>query len=94
VGVSRVVVHIERLVLRGVASGAEKAIAAGLQRELQRLLASPAGCGHWARAAEAARLRLGPLPPAAATSPFALGVHAARGIDHALRSQTRGKRDG
>lgn len=42
----RVVVHIDRLVLRGIDSADAHAVRAGVQAELQRLLANP----HVARA--------------------------------------------
>ena len=42
-GMSRIVLHIDRLVLRGIGDGDARAFAAGLERELRRQLASQGG---------------------------------------------------
>lgn len=57
----RVVLNIERLVLRGFGGDDREAIAEGLRQELSRLLADPRAVGKLTSGGDVARLRLGPV---------------------------------
>jgi len=81
---SRVVVHIERLVLRGFGHGQQAAIAAGLQRELQRLLAAGGRATDLAGAGDLARLRVAPLQIRPGATAAEIGAQAARGIGNGM----------
>jgi hypothetical protein len=59
---SRIVLSIDRLVLRGLEAGERKALAEGLQAELSRVLADPATRAEWARPHRTPVLRLGRMP--------------------------------
>ncbi len=67
-GVSRIRVTIDRLVLKGFQPGDSKALMEGLQAELSRMLADPAARAGWARSHRTPVLKLGrvPLEPGAA----------------------------
>lgn len=80
----RVVVHIDRLVLRGVTHGHE--VAAALQAELTRLLGEPAVVDRLASVGTVDRLRALPMPVAADTGAKILGAQAARSIVTAGRT--------
>jgi hypothetical protein len=76
-GVSRIRVSIDRLVMRGLDAAQQTALAAGLRHELSRLLAEQASRGEWARERRTPVLRLGrmPLEPGPAGSKkFATGL--------------------
>jgi hypothetical protein len=86
VGVSRIRLSIDRLVLRGFEPGDRKALVEGLRSELSRVLADPATRAKWARPHRTPVLRLGrmPLDPGpAAASKFGRGV--ARAIGKGLK---------
>lgn len=90
--VARVRLHIDRLVLRGVAPADAAALAEALRGELERLLAAPPAT----RAAQglvgaAPRDRLA-VPPVAAASPPQLGVRAARAIVSGLGAAVEPRR--
>lgn len=53
----QVIVHIDRLVLRGVERGDAAALVSGLSNELQRLLAAPAVASQLVRGADVPRPR-------------------------------------
>lgn len=55
---TRLVLHIDRLVLRGIEPHDAKAISAGLQAELQRRLATPGAVDALVEGGDRARLRL------------------------------------
>jgi len=57
-GVRRVVMHIDRLVLRGVDARDGRAVAAGLREELSRMLADPGVAREWAAGRELPLMRL------------------------------------
>lgn len=61
-GMRRVTVTIDQLVLRGFAAGDRNALAQGLQAELSRMLADPAGRADRARSHRTPVLRLGRVP--------------------------------
>jgi hypothetical protein len=59
---SRIELHIDRLVLNGVEPGDQKALVDGLRTELSRLLAHPADRAAWARSHRTPVLKLGAMP--------------------------------
>jgi hypothetical protein len=77
--VSRVTVHIDRLVLRGPVAQPDR-IAEGLQRELARLLGEPGVARSVAATGDVPHLRAGPVHAGQPTAPLQLGVLAARAI--------------
>jgi hypothetical protein len=62
VGVSRINLTIDQLVLRGFEPGDRKALVEGLQTELSRVLADRATRAEWARPHRTPVLRLGRMP--------------------------------
>jgi hypothetical protein len=59
VDVIRVLVHIDRLVLRGISRADAAAVSAGLQVQLQHLLAAPDAAGPLAAGGNRHRVRAG-----------------------------------
>jgi hypothetical protein len=86
---SRVVLHVERLVLNGFAAGDQAAVAAGLQHELQRLLAERAATVPWTTGVDLPRLRVGTVQVRAGMSAGDIGTQAARGIGRGLARAAR-----
>jgi hypothetical protein len=82
--VRRVVVHIDRLVLRGVRREDRYAVAEGLQQELTRLLADPHVTGSLASLGSVQRLRAGGVDVAPGSGPQRLGERVAHGISRGL----------
>jgi hypothetical protein len=85
---TRLVVHIDRLVLHGVAPSQRMAVAQALQQELQRQLAEPGALERWAGLSSRPRLDVAPLPSAAlqpAPAGAALGSALARHLAQAVR---------
>lgn len=83
---TRVVFHIERLVLHGFPAADGAAFARGLQAELARLFAEPNGDGLLALGGHhVARLRAGSIQAAPGADPAQLGAQAARRIGAGLR---------
>ncbi len=78
--VNRVVLNIDRLVLRGFAREDRDAIAAGLSAELERLLAAPELARGLMGRDGRARLRIGAVPIGAGSEPAEVGAQTARGI--------------
>jgi hypothetical protein len=85
VGVRRIVVHIEHLVLKGFRHEDRHAIATGLQRELKRLLEAPGMPQRLARSDNPPRLRVGPVIVAADATLQRIGAAIAKGIGKGLR---------
>lgn len=56
-GMSRVVLHIDRLVLNGIDRHDADAVAAGVRAELQRVLSRPGAAAQVATAGDQSRLR-------------------------------------
>ena len=81
---TRVIIHIGRLVLDGYARADRDAIAAGLRDELVRHYGDPAAVGGLPGHSGLERLRAGPVPVAAAAQPSAVGRQAARAITKGL----------
>lgn len=82
----RLVVHVDRLVLHGVAPSEQAALVQALQQELQRQLAEPDALERWARLESRARMQIPSLAPSA--SPGALATPGV--IDPAAATPTRG----
>jgi len=86
VGVSRINLTIDQLVLKGFEPGDRNALVEGLQSELSRVLADPAKRMEWARSHRTPVLRLGRMPldpgPAAARK---FGGRVARAIGKGLK---------
>jgi hypothetical protein len=82
----RVVVHVDRLVLKGFQHQDRQALADGLRAELGRLFADP----HTARTLVAqgnlAHLSVGKVRVAPNAGPARLGAQAARGIAREIKS--------
>lgn len=74
---TRVIVHIDRLVLKGFRPEDRDAIAEGLREELGRRLGEPAAIQNWAASGHRERLRMR-LPQG--NDPVALGRDAGRQI--------------
>lgn len=76
----RVVVHIDRLVLRGVVGGQDENFAHGLREELARQLADPQAVQQLAAGGNVARLRLGKVPIGDGADARQAGASIGRGI--------------
>jgi hypothetical protein len=76
----RVVVHIDRLVLKGFREGDQHGIAAGLQDELGRLLSSPGAAEQLRHLGNVESIRAGKIQVSLGAKPEATGVSAARAI--------------
>ncbi|MDN3556275.1 hypothetical protein [Halomonas maura] len=85
---TRLVLHIDRLVLRGIDPDDAEAISAGLQAELQRRLAAPAAVDALVEGGDRARLRIQPhvVGQAPASGGRALGSAIADGLAGRKRS--------
>lgn len=79
-GVRRVAVHIDRLVLRGFEHADRHAVAAGLREELSRLFADPDVARRLTAGGDVARLRVGDITVDPGAAPQQVGAQAARGI--------------
>jgi hypothetical protein len=82
---TRVRVHIESLALRGFRHEDRHEIAAGLEAELGRLLASPEMAARLAATDHVARLDAGRLAVAPGSGPRQVGVQSARGIARRIK---------
>jgi hypothetical protein len=74
------VVHVDRLVLKGVGHAARHAVAAALKSELARRLGEAHGADHLVALGSVERLRIAPLRVAADAAPEILGARAAQSI--------------
>jgi len=85
-GMSRIHVHIDRLVLPALQIGDRKALVEGLQTGLTRALSNPAERATWAKSHRTPVLRLGQMPLEAGTSGGRkFGASLARSIGKGLR---------
>ena len=82
-GMSRIVVHIESLVLRGISHHDRHAVAAGLREELGRLWGEAGAASRLRSFGHASRLQLGRVTLAHGAPPRAVGRATARAIDGA-----------
>ena len=81
---TRVIVHVERLVLKGFDQGHSERISADLQRELGRLLADPAASGRLASLPHTPGIRLGTQSATRGAKLESPGVATARAIAKGL----------
>lgn len=83
---TRVFVHIDRLVLTGVRAAERQALASGLRDELTRRLSAPEAVGRLASIGNVARLRVDGV--SAGRDAGRTGAAVARGIDRALGARS------
>jgi hypothetical protein len=83
---TRVVVHIDRLVLKGFAYQDRHALAEGLQQELGRLLAEPDAVRRLVEQGNVGLLNVGGVRFGPNAAPAKVGVRAARGIVRDIKS--------
>jgi hypothetical protein len=81
----RVILTIDRLVLRGFAPEQRDGIAAALQAELQRQLGDPAAAGDFGGGRSLAFLRAEPLTLAPAATPSDIGTLGAQRLVGSMR---------
>ena len=85
-GVSRIRVNIDRLVLNGFQQLEGKALAQALQSHLSQVLADGATRSEWARSHRTPVLKLGRMPLEAGTNgPRNLGRQVARAVGRGLK---------
>lgn len=82
---TRVVVHIDRLVLKGFHHQDQHAIAAGLQQELGRVFADREAVSLLSGMGDVARLQVPGVPVGQGSSPQRVGEDVARGICREIR---------
>lgn len=83
---TRIVLHIDRLVLRGFDRDDQAGIAEGLRAELGRLLATPEVARQLRSRHGVPALKVGAVRIQAGTQPTAIGAQAARGIVRGIGS--------
>ena len=83
---TRVVVHIDRLVLKGFPHQDRQALAEGLQQELGRLFAEPDAARQLAARADVGQLKVSGVRVGPSTAPANVGTQAARGIARGIKS--------
>ena len=81
----RVVVHIDRMVLRGFGNTDAHAISEGMRSELARLMADPAAAQRLASLGHVASLRAGKVRLAHGVKPQRLGISAGGAIAKGMR---------
>lgn len=85
-GVSRIHVHIDRLVLNGFGHPEGEALAEALQSHLSQSLAAAASSAEWARSHRTPVLQLGRMPLAPGTAgASSLGKQVARAVVGGLK---------
>ena len=85
VGMKRIVLNIDRLVLRGFADGERDGFAEGLRAELVRLLAVPDAVRQLASQDGVSRLKIGAVRVGQGANPATAGMRAARGIARGIK---------
>ncbi|MGH8630772.1 MAG: hypothetical protein ACREU7_08405 [Burkholderiales bacterium] len=80
----RVIVHIDRLVLKGFGQEDHRRIAADLQGELGRLLANPVAVARLTSQSHVTNIRVGKAENARGGKPVGSGISAARAIARGL----------
>ena len=83
---TRIVLHIDRLVLRGFGRDDREGIAEGLRAELGRLLAAPETSRHLMSQNGVSRLKIGAVRIGQGAKPTTVGEQAAQGIARGIRS--------
>jgi hypothetical protein len=81
----RIVLNIDRLVLRGFADGERDGFAEGLRAELVRLLAVPDAVRQLASQDGVSRLKIGAVRVGQGANPATAGMRAARGITRGIK---------
>lgn len=81
---TRVIVNIDRLILKGFRFEDRHAIAQGLQEQLTRLLADPGMAERIGAVGNLPHLRVAPIHLAPETQPHDVGVAAANSIETGL----------
>ena len=81
----RVVVHIDRLVLKGFRAEERHAIAAGLQQELGRVFGDREAVSLLSAMGDVRRLHVGGVPVEHGSRPQRVGESVAQGIGKAIR---------
>ena len=81
----RISVHIGTLRVHGVAPGEHHRLAAGLEKELARLLSGKGFAEHLSRQSPQGRLRVPRCAVPAGSSPERIGASVAQGIAGSLR---------
>lgn len=79
-GVTRVVVHIDRLVLRGIEATDAAAVSAGIETQLRQLLGEPGRAVQIAVAGDRRRVKAGEVDTGKVNGARQLGRSAARQI--------------
>ena len=77
---TRVVLHIDRLVLNGFAEADRQAIAQGLREQLSEILMQPGVARHWVEGGSRARLKVAGVPLEAGAPADGIGAQVAQGI--------------
>ena len=81
----RVVVHIDRLVLKGFRHEDRHAIAAGLQQELGRVFADQEAVSLLRARGDVSRLQVGGVPVEQGSRPQRVGKNVAQGIGKEIK---------
>lgn len=81
----RVVVHIDRLVLKGFRNEDQHAVAAGLQQELSRVFADRDVVSHLGAMGHMSLLQVGNVHIAHGSKPQCVGVSVAQGIGKEIK---------
>jgi hypothetical protein len=83
----RVIVHIDRLVLKGFRYEDRHSLSEGLREELSRLLlAEPNAAAHFVSRGNLPRLKVDGVRIEPAAKPSAIGAQVARGIAREIKS--------
>lgn len=86
-GMKRVIVHIDRLVLNGLGNDSPEAIALGLRQQLTTTLSARGATEAWTnRPNHVARLRVGPVAMSDDASPAHIGQSLAHAIGKGVAS--------
>jgi len=83
---TRVVMHIDRLVLKGFRHEDRHAIAEALREELGRQFAEPDAARHLVSRGDLPQLKVGGVRIASNTKPSQVGAQAAQGIAREVKS--------
>ena len=81
----RVVVHIDRLVLKGFRPEDRHAIAVGLEQELGRVFADQEAVSHLSAVGDVSRLQVGSVPIEQGSMPQRVGESVAQGIGREIK---------
>ena len=82
----RIVLHIDRLVLKGYRHEDRHGIAEGLQHELARLFADPQAAQQLTASGDVSRLRVGSVRIGQDANPQRIGLQVAQGIGKGMKT--------